>query len=136
MNISHNPDAITISVRSGDFTVSRDFFRDLLGFEVDIDTWLGEGVIEHPFRRTKMLLIFDPRISIEFVHSSETLAKEIQELGGIPILGFTVDDLDSIKDNIVSRNPQCIVDSGSVPYGRYLTIQDPSGNRIQLFSAA
>ena len=67
MELSNAPGAVTLALHTNDFDAAMRFYSDILGFVVDIDEWIGEGVIERPFRRLRLLLTEDGPLALEFL---------------------------------------------------------------------
>ena len=134
MNISNEPGTVTLALRASDFDVAKKFYSELLDFVVDIDVWIGEGVIERPFRRLRMLLEPDARFAIEFLAYESVGDGAVQMPDLLPRLSFIVENFDEVLDQFQSRAKAAIVDCATLPYGSCLTVQDPFGNRLQIFS--
>lgn len=49
------------------------------------------------------------------------------------MLNFRVDDLETLKNNIVDKGTTLVNEIESYSYGKFLHIKDPEGNRIELW---
>ena len=131
MELSNEPGAVTLSLGAHDFDVAKKFYSELFDFVVDIDAWIGEGAIDRPFRRLRMLFEPNSQLAIEFFAAKGIT---VQTAVPSPTLTLVVADFDEVMNRFRNRAKDAIVDDATLPYGKYLTITDPSGNRLQIFS--
>ena len=125
--------AIT-SVFVKDVDESRDFYVDVLGFELKDDITLGDGyrwcTVGHPSQ---------PELNVHLAvpgppHSPEMVAAMNRALdeGGMHGLGMNVDDCRKTHDELVSRGVASIQLPEERPYGVEAVIRDNSGNWMVL----
>ena len=51
------------------------------------------------------------------------------------MLNFRVDDLEGLKDKLNDTNTTIVDEIETYPYGKFLHIEDPEGNRLELWEA-
>lgn len=64
-----------------------------------------------------------------FPSDSDYFGKQSQQC----MLNFRVDDLDGMMANLLSNQVKIVNDPEEYPYGKFLHIEDPEGNRIELW---
>lgn len=119
MHVSHI-DIISIPVSDQD--ASRDFYRDVLGFEVLRDDAFGDG-------RWLQLGLRGARTSITLVTWFEAMPP-----GGAQGMVLATSDLTADHAWLV-RHGADVGDVASAPWGRSATFADPDGNRWVLQEA-
>jgi hypothetical protein len=131
---SNSPGVVTIVLFSTNVDASRDFLCDNLGFDVEFDTWLEVETSAAAVRRTRLLLNTNRKFAVELMQSStgKNPASASSSDMQVPVFTVNVADCEAVAARLSLRAPGSIVAHGSTPFAEYLTVQDPSGNLIQL----
>jgi catechol 2,3-dioxygenase-like lactoylglutathione lyase family enzyme len=122
------------SVFVQDVDASRDFYVDVLGFEVKDDITLGDGyrwcTVNHPSQPELAvhLTVPGPPFSPELVEAM----KRAQADGGLNGLGMHVDDCQKTYEELSARGVEFIQAPEERPYGVEALMRDNSGNWIVL----
>ena len=122
------------SVFVQDVDASRDFYVDVLGFEVKDDITLGDGyrwcTVNHPSQPELAvhLTVPGPPFSLEYVEAM----KRAQADGGLNGLGMNVDDCHKTYEELSARGVEFLQTPEERPYGVEALMRDNSGNWIVL----
>ena len=100
----------------------RNWYKDVLGMETNAYGVLFEfNGDTHPQKGYCQLGTFEAE--------SNYFGSESQQV----MLNFRVDDLETMKTQLESANVKIVDAIESYPYGKFLHIEDPEGNRIELW---
>ena len=122
------------SVFVKDIDASRDFYVDVLGFELKDDITLGEGyrwcTVNHPSQPELAvhLTVPGPPFSPELVEAMT----RAQADGGLNGLGMSVDDCQQTYEELSARGVEFLQKPEQRPYGVEALCRDNSGNWIVL----
>ncbi|MGZ4447908.1 MAG: VOC family protein [Nocardioides sp.] len=122
------------SVFVQDIDASRDFYVDVLGFDLKDDITLGEGyrwcTVVHPSQPELQvhLTIPGPPFSPELVEA----LNRAQADGGLNGLGMNVDDCQKTFEELSAKGVQFLQEPSERPYGVEALCRDNSGNWIVL----
>jgi catechol 2,3-dioxygenase-like lactoylglutathione lyase family enzyme len=122
------------SVFVQDIDASRDFYVDVLGFELKDDITLGEGyrwcTVNHPSQPELAvhLTIPGPPFSPELVEAMN----RAQADGGLNGLGMSVDDCQKTYEELSAKGVEFLQKPEKRPYGVEALCRDNSGNWIVL----
>jgi catechol 2,3-dioxygenase-like lactoylglutathione lyase family enzyme len=122
------------SVFVQDIDASRDFYVDVLGFELKDDITLGEGyrwcTVNHPSQPELAvhLTIPGPPLSPDLVEAMN----RAQADGGLNGLGMSVDDCQKTYEELSAQGVEFIQTPEQRPYGVEALFRDNSGNWIVL----
>lgn len=122
------------SVFVQDIDASRDFYVDVLGFELKDDITLGEGyrwcTVNHPSQPELAvhLTLPGPPFSPELVEAMN----RAQADGGLNGLGLSVDDCQKTYEELSARGVEFLQTPEERPYGVEALCRDNSGNWIVL----
>lgn len=122
------------SVFVQDVDASRDFYVDVLGFELKDDITLGDGyrwcTVNHPSQPELAvnLTVPGPPFSPEFV---DAMRRE-QAGGGLNGLGMHVDDCQQTYEELSAKGVEFLQKPEERPYGVEALCRDNSGNWIVL----
>jgi catechol 2,3-dioxygenase-like lactoylglutathione lyase family enzyme len=122
------------SVFVQDIDASRDFYVDVLGFELHDDITLGDGfrwcTVNHPSQPELQvhLTVPGPPFSPEFVEAM----KRAQADGGLNGLGMNVDDCQKTYEDLSAKGVEFLQKPEQRPYGVEALCRDNSGNWIVL----
>jgi catechol 2,3-dioxygenase-like lactoylglutathione lyase family enzyme len=122
------------SVFVQDIDASRDFYVDVLGFELKDDITLGEGyrwcTVNHPSQPELAvhLTIPGPPFSPELVEAMN----QAQADGGLNGLGMSVDDCQKTYEELSAKGVEFLQKPEKRPYGVEALCRDNSGNWIVL----
>jgi catechol 2,3-dioxygenase-like lactoylglutathione lyase family enzyme len=122
------------SVFVQDIDASRDFYVDVLGFELQDDLTLGDGyrwcTVGHPTQpELKVhLTIPGPPLSPELVEA----LNRAQADGGLNGLGMNVDDCQKTFEELSAKGVVFLQEPSERPYGVEALCRDNSGNWIVL----
>ena len=122
------------SVFVQDVDASRDFYVDVLGFELKDDITLGDGyrwcTVNHPSQPELAvhLTVPGPPFSPEFV---EAMRRE-HASGGLNGLGMHVDDCQKTYEELSARGVEFLQQPEERPYGVEALCRDNSGNWMVL----
>jgi catechol 2,3-dioxygenase-like lactoylglutathione lyase family enzyme len=122
------------SVFVQDVDASRDFYVDVLGFELKDDITLGDGyrwcTVNHPSQ---------PELSVHLAVPGPPLAPELVEAmnraqadGGLNGLGMHVDDCQKTYEELSAKGVEFLQKPEDRPYGVEALCRDNSGNWIVL----
>lgn len=131
------------SVFVDDVDASRDFYVDVLGFELKDDITLGDGyrwcTVNHPNQPELAvhLTVPGPPFSSEYVAAMQ----RERASGGLNGLGMQVDDCQKTYEELSAKGVEFLQKPEERPYGVEALCRDNSGNWIVLvepreFSAA
>jgi catechol 2,3-dioxygenase-like lactoylglutathione lyase family enzyme len=122
------------SVFVQDVDASRDFYVDVLGFEVKHDITLGDGyrwcTVNHPSQPELAvhLAVPGPPLSPELVEA----LNRAQADGGLNGLGMGVDDCQKTYEELSAKGVEFLQKPEDRPYGVEALCRDNSGNWIVL----
>jgi catechol 2,3-dioxygenase-like lactoylglutathione lyase family enzyme len=122
------------SVFVQDVDASRDFYVDVLGFELKDDITLGDGyrwcTVNHPSQPELAvhLTVPGPPFSPEFVEAM----KRAQADGGLNGLGMHVDDCQQTYEELSAKGVEFLQKPEERPYGVEALCRANSGNWIVL----
>jgi len=122
------------SVFVQDIDASRDFYVDVLGFELKDDITLGEGyrwcTVSHPTQPELAvhLTVPGPPFSPELVEAMN----RAQADGGLNGLGMNVDDCQRTYEELSAKGVEFLQKPEERPYGVEALCRDNSGNWIVL----
>jgi catechol 2,3-dioxygenase-like lactoylglutathione lyase family enzyme len=122
------------SVFVQDIDASRDFYVDVLGFELKDDITLGEGyrwcTVNHPSQPELAvhLTVPGPPFSPELVEAMN----RAQADGGLNGLGLSVDDCQKTYEELSAKGVEFLQKPEKRPYGVEALCRDNSGNWIVL----
>jgi catechol 2,3-dioxygenase-like lactoylglutathione lyase family enzyme len=122
------------SVFVQDVDASRDFYVDVLGFELKDDITLGDGyrwgTVNHPSQPELAvhLTVPGPPFSPELVEAM----KRAQADGGLNGLGMHVDDCQKTYEELSAKGVEFLQKPEERPYGVEALCRDNSGNWIVL----
>ncbi|GAA4709852.1 VOC family protein [Nocardioides conyzicola] len=122
------------SVFVQDIDASRDFYVDVLGFQLKDDITLGEGyrwcTVNHPSQPELAvhLTVPGPPFSPELVEAMN----RAQADGGLNGLGMSVDDCQRTYEELSAKGVEFLQKPEERPYGVEALCRDNSGNWIVL----
>jgi catechol 2,3-dioxygenase-like lactoylglutathione lyase family enzyme len=122
------------SVFVQDIDASRDFYVDVLGFQLKDDITLGEGyrwcTVSHPSQPELAvhLTVPGPPLSPELVEAMN----RAQADGGLNGLGMSVDDCQQTYEELSAKGVEFLQKPEERPYGVEALCRDNSGNWIVL----
>ena len=122
------------SVFVQDIDASRDFYVDVLGFQLKDDITLGEGyrwcTVNHPSQPELAvhLTVPGPPFSPELVEAMN----RAQADGGLNGLGMNVDDCQRTYEELSAKGVEFLQKPEERPYGVEALCRDNSGNWIVL----
>jgi catechol 2,3-dioxygenase-like lactoylglutathione lyase family enzyme len=122
------------SVFVQDVDASRDFYVDVLGFELKDDLTLGDGyrwcTVGHPSQPELAvhLTVPGPPFSPELVEAM----KRAQADGGLNGLGMHVDDCQKTYEELSAKGVEFLQKPEERPYGVEALCRDNSGNWVVL----
>ena len=122
------------SVFVKDVDASRDFYVDVLGFELKDDITLGDGyrwcTVNHPSQPELAvhLTVPGPPFSPEMVEAM----KRSQDDGGLHGLGMNVDDCQKTYEELSAKGVEFLQEPEERPYGVEALCRDNSGNWVVL----
>lgn len=122
------------SVFVQDVDASRDFYVDVLGFELKDDITLGDGyrwcTVNHPSQ---------PELAVHLTQPGPPFSPELVEAmnraqsdGGLNGLGMNVDDCQKTYEELSARGVEFLQAPEERPYGVEALCRDNSGNWIVL----
>ena len=120
----------TVSVFVTDQDRSRDFYADLLGFEVLMDAPMGQGrwLQLRPRGAETSLVLMKPTPDMP----ADVYAKSMSLIGGFTNFIFAVDDIQATYGDLSARGVEFADKPSQQPWGWWATIKDPDGNLIGL----
>lgn len=123
-----------VSVFVTDLEESKDFYTDVLGFEVGDDLELGPD-----FRWLTVFHPEQPELHLHLTTPGPPLSEELVEAmrrsqaeGGLPGVGLNVDDCHATYDQLVAKGVEFLQEPQDRPYGVEALMRDNSGNWIVL----
>jgi catechol 2,3-dioxygenase-like lactoylglutathione lyase family enzyme len=122
------------SVFVQDVDASRDFYVDVLGFELKTDITLGDGyrwcTVNHPSQPELAvhLTVPGPPLSPELVEAMNRAQAE----GGLNGLGMHVDDCQKTYEELSAKGVEFLQTPEERPYGVEALCRDNSGNWMVL----
>lgn len=123
-----------VSVWVVDHDEAKDFYTDVIGFEVGDDLMLGPDfrwlTVFHPSQPELHLhlTIPGPPLSAELVD----VMRRTQAEGGLPGVGLTVDDCRATFEDLSAKGVEFLQEPQDRPYGIEALMRDNSGNWIVL----
>jgi catechol 2,3-dioxygenase-like lactoylglutathione lyase family enzyme len=113
---------------------ARDFYVDVLGFEVAVDISMGEGfrwvTLKHPSQPELELTLMVPGPPLNAEAAAFYRGQlEKGEMGG---LGLQVDDCRKTYEELVAKGVDFIQEPSDRPYGVEAVCRDASGNWLVL----
>ena len=113
---------------------TRDFYVNVLGFEVGVDITMGEGfrwvTVKHPNRPELQVTLMVPGPPLnEEAAAFYRRQLEKGEMGG---LGLAVDDCRKMYEELVTKGVEFIQEPQDRPYGVEAVMRDISGNWLVL----
>ncbi len=122
------------SVFVKDVDASRDFYVDVLGFDLKDDITLGDGyrwcTVNHPNQPELAvhLTVPGPPFSPDMVEAM----RRAQDDGGLHGLGMNVDDCQKTYEELVAKGVEFLQKPEERPYGIEALCRDNSGNWVVL----
>ncbi len=123
-----------VSVFVTDLEESKDFYTDVLGFEVGDDLELGPD-----FRWLTVFHPEQPELHLHLTTPGPPLSDELvaamrrsQAEGGLPGVGLNVDDCHATYEQLVAKGVEFLQEPQDRPYGVEALMRDNSGNWIVL----
>ena len=123
-----------VSVWVTDLEQSKDFYTDVLGFEVGDDLTFGPD-----FRWLTVFHPNQPELHLHLTTPGPPLSEELvaamrraQAEGGLPGVGLRVDDCAATHRTLVAKGVEFLQEPQDRPYGVEALMRDNSGNWIVL----
>lgn len=123
-----------VSIWVTDHDEAKDFYTDVLGFEVGDDLTLGEG-----FRWLTVVHPDQPELHLHLTVPGPPLSDDLadamrraQAEGGLPGVGLTVDDCRTTFEDLSAKGVEFLQEPQERPYGVEALMRDNSGNWIVL----
>ena len=116
---------------------ARDFYVDVLGFELRTDVTAGEGfrwvTVGHPSQPELDLTLMTPGPPMD-AEAADFLRRQLQkgQMGGV---GLKVDDCRKTHAELVAKGVEFVQEPAERPYGVEAMIRDTCGNWIVLVEA-
>ena len=113
---------------------ARDFYVDVLGFEVDTDITMGEGfrwvTVKHPNQPELQLTFMVPGPPLN--DEAAAFYRRQLEKGEMGGLGLQVDDCRKTYEELVAKGVTFIQEPSDRPYGVEAVCRDVAGNWLVL----
>jgi len=113
---------------------ARDFYVNILGFELRKDVTVGEGfrwlTVGHPSQPELELTLMTPGPPLD-AEAAEFVRRQLEkgQLGGV---GLTVDDCRKTHADLVAKGVEFVQEPADRPYGVEAVMRDGSGNWLVL----
>jgi catechol 2,3-dioxygenase-like lactoylglutathione lyase family enzyme len=113
---------------------ARDFYVDVLGFELRTDVTAGEGfrwvTVGHPSQPELDLTLMTPGPPMD-AEAADFLRRQLQkgQMGGV---GLKVDDCRKTHAELVAKGVEFVQEPAERPYGVEAVMRDVSGNWLVL----
>jgi catechol 2,3-dioxygenase-like lactoylglutathione lyase family enzyme len=113
---------------------ARDFYVDVLGFELRTDVTAGEGfrwvTVGHPSQPELDLTLMTPGPPMD-AEAADFLRRQLQkgQMGGV---GLKVDDCRKTHAELVAKGVEFVQEPAERPYGVEAIMRDVSGNWLVL----
>jgi catechol 2,3-dioxygenase-like lactoylglutathione lyase family enzyme len=113
---------------------ARDFYVDVLGFELRTDVTAGEGfrwvTVGHPSQPELDLTLMTPGPPMD-AEAADFLRRQLQkgQMGGV---GLQVDDCRKTHAELVAKGVEFVQEPAERPYGVEAVMRDVSGNWLVL----
>jgi catechol 2,3-dioxygenase-like lactoylglutathione lyase family enzyme len=113
---------------------ARDFYVDVLGFELRTDVTTGEGfrwvTVGHPSQPELDLTLMTPGPPMD-AEAADFLRRQLQkgQMGGV---GLKVDDCRKTHAELVAKGVEFVQEPAERPYGVEAVMRDVSGNWLVL----
>ncbi|HEY2948962.1 MAG TPA: VOC family protein [Micromonosporaceae bacterium] len=113
---------------------ARDFYVDVLGFELRTDATTGEGfrwvTVGHPSQPELELTLMTPGPPLD-ADAADFIRRQLEkgQLGG---LGLRVDDCRKTHAELVAKGVEFVQEPAERPYGIEAVMRDVSGNWLVL----
>jgi catechol 2,3-dioxygenase-like lactoylglutathione lyase family enzyme len=113
---------------------ARDFYVDVLGFELRTDVTAGEGfrwvTVGHPSQPELDLTLMTPGPPMD-AEAADFLRRQLQkgQMGGV---GLKVDDCRKTHAKLVAKGVEFVQEPAERPYGVEAIMRDVSGNWLVL----
>jgi catechol 2,3-dioxygenase-like lactoylglutathione lyase family enzyme len=117
-----------------DQDVARDFYVDVLGFELNTDVTMGEGfrwlTVNHPSQPELELTLMKPGPPLD-PDAADFVRRQLEkgQMGGV---GLAVDDCRKTFDELVAKGVTFVQEPSDRPYGVEAVMRDVSGNWLVL----
>jgi catechol 2,3-dioxygenase-like lactoylglutathione lyase family enzyme len=123
-----------VTVHCLDLDATRDFYVDVLGFELRADVSVGGGfrwlTVGHPSQPELDLTLMVPGPPMDAEAAEAT--RRMLERGAMHGIGLTVDDCRKTYEDLVAKGVTFIQEPADRPYGVEAVMRDNSGNWLVL----
>jgi len=106
------------------------FYRDVLGFEVNNDSSMGENrrwlTVSTPGQKDFELVLYNPNTWLE----GEAQQKALGQIGSNPMTVLATDDMDGLYARLKAHHVKLDTEINQQPWGRDLSFRDLYGNAI------
>src|SRR6266851_8356058 len=113
---------------------ARDFYVDVLGFELRTDITMGDGfrwiTVSHPSQRELEVTLMVPGPPLDVDHAA--FVRRQLEKGQMGGLGLRVDDCRKTYEELSARGVEFLQEPSDRPYGTEAVMRDNSGNWLVL----
>jgi catechol 2,3-dioxygenase-like lactoylglutathione lyase family enzyme len=127
-----NVSLATVYVEDQD--AARDFYVDVLGFEVRDDITIGEGfrwvTVGHPSQPELQLTLMVPGPPLD--PEAADAVRRLMKKGSLSAVGLHVDDCAKTATELKAKGVDFLQEPSDRPYGVEAVIRDNSGNWIVL----
>jgi predicted enzyme related to lactoylglutathione lyase len=110
-----------IIFKSKDPKTLTNWYRDMLG--IHIETW-GGAMLSYDAPGHPPIIVWSPLPA-----STDEMAPSTRDF----MVNFAVDDLDALVAKLTSKGVKIIKQDDSDPFGKFATILDPEGTKIELW---
>jgi len=117
-----------------DQDAARDFYVDVLGFELNTDVTMGEGfrwlTVNHPSQPELELTLMKPGPPLD-PDAADFVRRQLEkgQMGGV---GLAVDDCRKTYEELVGKGVTFVQEPADRPYGVEAVMRDVSGNWLVL----
>ena len=117
-----------------DQDAARDFYVDVLGFELNTDVTMGEGfrwlTVNHPSQPELELTLMKPGPPLD-PDAADFVRRQLEkgQMGGV---GLAVDDCRKTYEELVGKGVTFVQEPSDRPYGVEAVMRDVSGNWLVL----
>jgi catechol 2,3-dioxygenase-like lactoylglutathione lyase family enzyme len=127
-----NVSLVTVFCLNQDET--RDFYVDILGFELGTDITMGEGfrwlTVKHPNQPELEVTLMTPGPPLD-AEAADFIRRQLEK-GGIGGLGLAVDDCRKTYEQLSAKGVTFLQEPSDRPYGVEAVMRDNSGNWLVL----